>query len=805
MRYDQSCAAMILSVGELCAYALQPGNLELGGGVIDPGRASVGAAIHRKLQAAAGGNYRAEVPMSATVLYNGIHYQVWGRADGIITGDELTVDEIKSVSPRAFDAPPAQRHLAQLKCYAYFLCLERGLSGVQTRLTYCRTSDEELRHLYHSYSKEELEAFYLDLLSRVEYRAQILLERETLLRPSAAAARFPYATVRDGQDIMMRECYRDIKAGKRLFLQAPTGTGKTLSALYPAVRLLGEGKIDRIFYLTAKATTRREAYRAAGQLFESGAHLRTVVLSAREQICRNEAAKNDPVGISRHCNSASCPYAKGFFDRSGNAVCRALTERSGFDREAILRYAGDFRICPYEFQLELSEQCDILICDYNYAFDPGIYLRRYFGADPLPGKNVFLIDEAHNLFDRTADMYSAELTLSSIDGVRVGLPDGASKLFSALDKLENQVFGFRRLCSDSLRKDENGVEYGFYLNRRGMEWVYPCVSAARAAAEELLKDPDPALDIPAVHALARALSRFERISEYYDERFLTFVTVEGEEITWRLICLDPSHILDTCHRRAVSSVLFSATLTPTDYFADILGGGKDAVKVALPSPFDPRNCCIAAVTGFSTRYEDRAATVKKLVNVIAASVSGRKGNYMVFFPSYDYMEKTHKLFSERYPRVTTVLQTRGMTHGEREAFLSAFQDDGCLRVGFCVLGGSFSEGVDLPGGRLIGTVIVGTGLPGISNQRNILKEYYDTTRESGFEYAYTYPGINRVLQAAGRVIRRDEDRGIIVLCDDRYAEAGIRALLPDHWQDLQYARNSNELAEILAEFWPKQG
>ncbi len=801
MKYDQNTAAVILSVGELCAYALQPGDLEMGGKRTTAARALLGAEAHRRIQADAGAHYHAEVPMCLTLLYNGIHYQISGRADGIIEGEEPTVDEIKTVSPRAFSAPPQERHLAQLKCYAYFLCRQRNLEGVQTRLTYYCTADGQLRHLYQSYSKEELEAYLLELLSRVEYRAQILCERETQLRPSAAGAHFPYASVRDGQDIMIRECYRDMKAGKRLFLGAPTGTGKTLSALYPAVRLLGEGRIDRIFYLTAKATTRREAYRAAGQLFESGAHLRTIVLTAREQLCRNDAAKADPGGLSRHCNGGSCPYAKGFFDRCGAAVCQALTARSGFDREAILRFAQQHHICPYEFQLELSEQCDILICDYNYAFDPQIYLRRYFGSDPLPGKNVFLIDEAHNLFDRASEMYSAELRITEVEAVRSRLSMTEKKLFAALDKLENAMFGFRRLCSDSMQKDGEGVEYGFYLNRRGLENVYPLVTAARAAGEELLKDPPEGLELPEVQGLIRALSRFEKISEYYDERFLTFITVEGEELSWRLICLDPSYILDTCHNRAFSSVLFSATLTPTDYFADILGGGREAVKVTLPSPFDPKNCCVAAVTGISTRYADRDATVKKLVSIIAATASGHAGNYMVFFPSYAYMEKTHKLFTERYPRVSTVAETRGMGHREREAFLSAFQEDGKLRVGFCVLGGSFSEGVDLPGGRLIGVVVVGTGLPGISNQRNILKEYYDNTRESGFEYAYTYPGINRVLQAAGRVIRRDDDRGVIVLVDDRYAEPATKMLLPDHWQEMRYARNANELAEIVTDFW----
>lgn len=806
MKYDVERAVVTLSVRELCSLALMGGDLDLRiGGKPSFERAALGAKVHRKLQAEAGCEYRAELPLTSTVLFHNLSFEVSGRADGILMTDPLTVDEIKTVYGRSFDLPPAPMHDAQVKCYAYFLCREKGLETINTRLTYYRMEDGRTKHLTVRHSIEDLQRFYFDLLSRVEYRARILVERQTVLIPSVNSARFPYSSVRDGQDIMMRECYRDIKAGKRLFAQAPTGTGKTLSVLYPAVRCLGEGCLDKIFYLTAKATTRREAYRAAGQLFEAGSHLRTVVLTAREQLCQNQAAKADPVGISRHCNPADCPFAKGFFDRSANAVCQALSSQSGFDAGAVLRFAGEFRICPYEFQLELSEFCDIVICDYNYVFDPQIYLRRYFAPEAIDSLScVFLIDEAHNLFDRATSMYSVSLSDAEISSVLSALPPLEDRLRLSLEKLAVTVGGFRRLCKDTIQKDEEGREQGYYLNRRPIESLLPFVQEARSAAEEWLRLSTSTPEQAEVYALAVMLKRFERVSEYYDEGFLTFITLENGIITLRLICLDPSRILDACHGRARASVLFSATLTPPEYFSDILGGSKQAVHVSLPSPYDPSHCCVAAVTGISTRYEDREKTYKKLSSMIAATVSAKKGNYIVYFPSYEYMEKVVELFTQRYRGVQTVVQTRGMTHREREEFLASFCEDGRLRVGFCVLGGSFSEGVDLPGGRLIGSIVVGTGLPGISNERNILREYYDNTRENGFDYAYTYPGINRVLQAAGRVIRREEDRGIVVLIDDRYAEPRIRSLLPDHLQNLQYARNASELAEIAEEFWNTQ-
>jgi Rad3-related DNA helicase len=308
----------------------------------------------------------------------------------------------------------------------------------------------------------------------------------------------------------------------------------------------------------------------------------------------------------------------------------------------------------------------------------------------------------------------------------------------------------------------------------------------------------------AVWSLSSKLKRFEVISEYFDRAFITFIELEGDARTVKLICLDPSTVLDARLSRAHAAVLFSATLTPIDYFVDILGGQKGAVKLSLPSPFSAEHLCLASVTGISTRYEEREKSYKKLVSIIAAAVSGKKGNYIVYFPSYDYMERVHKLFSEKYPTLATVCQTRGMSAAEKERFLDSFAVDGKLRIGFCVLWGSFSEGVDLPGRHLIGTVIVGTGLPGISNERNILRDHYEVTRERGFDYAYVYPGMIRVLQAAGRVIRREEDVGVVVLVDDRYADARTQALFPEHWKDVEYAGNASELAEIVRDFWDRK-
>lgn len=806
MRYDAERAVVVMSVAELCAHALSGGDLDLRSGASRYSfneHTTIDASVYQKLQSEVGAVYTPKVALCCTTLWNGLSFEVIGNTDGIIDTTPLTVDEILIVAGGAYDTFPTRAYHAYAKCCAYFLCRDKGLGAVQTRLTYYRAEDGKIKHVTTAYTVSELERFYFDLLSRVEYLARIYYTRETVLLPSIANGYFPYSSVRAGQDILLKECYRDIKAGKRLFAEAPTGIGKTVSTLYPAVRCLGAGYCDRIFYLTAKAAARREAFAAAAKIFEAGSHMRTIVLTARDQICANAAACEDAAGISRHCHPSDCPRAKAFYDKVPHAVCDLLSERFGYDRHTIEQTAAKYGICPYELQLELSEFCDVIICDYNYAFDPQVYLRRYFGNSADVGeRDVFLVDEAHNLADRARAMYSAELDSTDIVRLWQALPED-EPLRGVLEKLSVTMQGFQRLCRDTIEKDENGVERGYYVNRAAMEPFHALVATTCRSVERWLRAHRSEPLETAVYTFCTRIKRFETVSEYYDESFLTFIELEGDRRVVRLICLDPSGVLDARMKRAYATVLFSATLAPLDYFADILGGGKESVRISLPCPFDSENFCLAAVTGVSTRYEDREKSYKKISNLIAAAVSAKRGNYIAYFPSYEYMEKIADLFEAKYPTVCVVRQTRGMNAVEKERFLDAFIADDALRVGFCVLGGSFSEGVDLPGKKLIGSVIVGTGFPKISNERNILRDYYESTRERGYDYAYVYPGMNRVLQAAGRVIRRENDRGIVVLIDDRYADPRMRSLFPTHWEHVKYAGNAPELAEIARDFWKK--
>ncbi len=806
MRYDAERSVLILSVGELCAHAFLPLHLDLRHGAWKKGseRAELGKKLHAKLQARAGAGYQAEVAFCNTTLYNGICYEVSGRADGVERGEAPLIEEIKTVGARAFEGTPSLLHEAQAMCYAYFLSRQASLAAVDVRVTLCRADDAKSKSFQRTCTAEELQNYYFDLLSRVSFRAKFLRDRALERLPSVHSGRFPYSSIREGQDIMIRECYRAIRGGKRLFVEAPTGTGKTVSSLYPAVRALGEGYCDKIFYLTSKASIRREAYAASAKIYEAGSRLRTVVLTAREQCCVNERAKADVCGISRHCNPQDCPRARNFYEKCGDAVAYLFERQNGFPRTSIEDAAEKFEICPYEFQLELSEYCDIVICDYNYVFDPMVYLRRYFDGSS-DQKYVFLVDEAHNLVDRACAMFTAELKCSVLSAAYrriLSLNDPAlAERFEPLERLIVAVQGCKRLCADNSYTREDGTEQGYYLNGQPMFALDREVDACLTFLEKwLFSHPDHDGEAELQKALSD-LKRYRMVSEAYDSRFITFVEVNGEEVTVRQICRDASALLDGVMNRAVASVLFSATLTPTDYFADVLGGGKNAVRLSLPSPFDPSQVCLVAATGVSTRYQDRERSAKKIASLIAATVSGKAGNYIFYFSSYEYMDTVYEIFSKKYPKVRTARQEKHMNQQARESFLDSFDESNSLKVGFCVLGGSFSEGVDLPGRRLIGVGIVGVGLPGISNERNLLKEYYDDTRESGYEYAYTYPGMNRVLQAAGRVIRRESDCGVIVLMDDRYATPQYQKLFPDQWSHMKYAGNASELANIVSDFW----
>ena len=878
MHYNPATEQIEISVRELCALAFKGGSLD---NRVPPQslyrRANEGREVHEQLRALREdgkglgystepaparprgseealfpateqpkASYHAEVVLRHTVRMEGVTFSVSGRADGVWydPAGGCIVEEIKSVSPSGAEMyirAPREADLAQLTCYGYFLCAAKGLSTITLRLTYARAGHEEEASFVDSIqTAEQLKAAYAALLRLALPRAKDLAERETVVRKAAKNAVFPYADMRDAQRDMILECWRDMRAGKTLFAEAPTGIGKTIATLYPAVRSLGEGKCDKIFYLTAKNATRREAFGAVKKLTETGTPVRACVITSRESACLCEGAKSSAKAgssrLSSHCNPDMCPYAKGYYDKVESVLWDMLEGgKSLFSGLDIRAAAEKWQVCPYELALDLSELCEIIICDYNYVFSPSVYLRRYF-SEGIPGteghRYIFLVDEAHNLPDRARDMYSGCLSLTDVcsaqDALHSWETQAGQSIFpyedyfdgdidthkprlqaTSLDGLIGTLSRMSASCAESMVTDGDGVRRGVSLDRNQPVVLCETVRNLSTLCDRWLRR-NPAHPLYAVvDNLASSLKAFRTAADYYDRRFATFVEVEGEDVRVRLTCLDPAGILRPILGKAVARVLFSATLTPNEYFADILGGDRDSVLVNFESPFPTDHLCVAVCDGVSTRYEDRDKSYRSIMSYIAATVSAKRGNYMVYFPSYSYLEKVYELFKKKYPSVKTVVQTPGMTYAEREAFIAAFTPDSKeLQIGFCVLGGSFSEGVDFPGRCLIGAVIVGVGIPGLSNEHNIMREYYDESRDvgdsgggEGYAYAYTYPGMNHVLQAAGRVIRRPEDYGVVVLIDDRYAAEPYLHLYPDHWEQLSATGDAASLYEYLQAFW----
>ncbi|MBP3370195.1 MAG: ATP-dependent DNA helicase [Clostridia bacterium] len=803
MRYDVERCTIQISAQELCLYALRKGDLDASFLRIDP--IENDGTLYYRLQSEAGAYYNPNKELSVTSERGGIYYTVDTCADGVIRKDDgSVVDKLKTVKGKGQYAPPDELTLALLKCSAYFLCVKEDLPYVKGRITYCIGGSKKFKYFYYNFARMELDAFFGELLDKIEWRARLCVLHTTEELPSAENAVFPYSELREGQEWMIRESYAAIRQQKRLFVEAPTGTGKTVSALFPAIKALGRGYCDKIFYLTPKTATRREAFLAAGKLHSVGTLARTVIITAKDQVC---PCRVQGISDRNMCSSAYCEYARGYYDRVEGALREILENYRGYSRGLICEVAKKYRVCPYELSLDLSELCDVVICDYNYAFDPSVYFRRYFGSDRPEQKYVFLVDEAHNLADRAREMYSAQIRCSELEQVvpaAVGDEMTQSEIEKLVEPAISAIRSVKRLCRDTLVRDEDGNDRGFYISSTPVEKIISALDSFRKKCELWLYKNENSPIYSLLYPICSSVRRFLTVSEYFDSNFRMYAEISGGDILVKIYCLDPSDVLDSLLSRASAAVLFSATLTPTDYFRDVLGGGKGAEELSLPSPFCSENLCVAVADYVNTRFDEREDNAKRFATVIAASVNSKPGNYIAYFPSYQCLEQTYKAFVKKYPKVETVVQKKHMSAAERDEFLAAFKEDkGHLRIGFCVLGGVFSEGVDLPGSRLIGSIIFGVGLPGLSNEKNIIREYFDMRSDEGigYDYAYTFPGMNNVLQAAGRVIRTGEDTGIVVLADDRYATPKYRALFPKHWQGVQYAGNASSLAEIIRRFW----
>jgi len=784
------------SVRELVGFVLRSGDL-VSGGFSRPDRLVEGTRAHQQVQRARPADYRAEVPISYLVETDEITLEISGRIDGLLVEDDtVLVEEIKTTEADLDQIAENPTHWAQAKLYAFMVAEQSGLDAIDVQLTYLQLDTYEHRADRRTFAGDELAAFCADLIARYLHWARIYQQWCAERDSSLEALAFPFAEFRPGQRDLAAATYRTINGRGRSFAQAPTGIGKTISTLFPAVKALGLGHAEKIFYLTAKTSGRRVAEKALDDLRGGGARIKSLTLTARDKICFK------PNGGST-CDPEQCEFARGYYDRINDAL-EDIFAHDAFTRTRIEECAQKHTVCPFEFSLDLAPWADVITCDYNYVFDPRAFLRCFF--QDTSGQYAFLIDEAHNLVDRAREMFSADLYKSEIAGIKRLVGKTHPDLSKQLDALNRYFAKLGR------QVEQEGD---------GKYWVSPQLPTdLMALAHNVLRAAEKVLEQGAalpfwdelIECYFRVLS-FERIGELFDEHYTTYTekqgfdlsSAEGQDIRFRLFCLDPAHNIRQALGRGCAAVFFSATLSPLAYFRDLLGGEEGDTLLSLGSPFPPEHLRLLLADHIETTYKKRGESYDAIADAIAALVSQRTGNYLAFFPSYKYMEEVATRFAEAHPSIGLLVQESGMSDRQREAFLAAFDAEPLpaehYTVGFAVMGGVFGEGIDLVGERLVGAVVVGVGLPQLCLERDLIRRYFDEREIPGFAYAYVYPGMNRVLQAAGRVIRTASDRGAILLVDRRFAQSRYRQLFPSFWHPVHSVRNPAHIARSLAEFW----
>ncbi len=772
-----------ISVRSLVEFVLRGGDIDnrrLAGAEKDAMQA--GSRIHRKIQRQMGAGYQAEVSMKHLVDEGEFQLLVEGRADGVITGDTVTIDEIKGVYmdlERLEEPVPV--HLAQAKCYGYIYGADHGLSSLSVQVTYCGLETEEIRRFVKDYTFEELEEWFQGLIHEYVKWARYLYQHQLRRDQSLRDLEFPYR-YRPGQKELAVSVYRAIARKKNLFIQAPTGVGKTLSVVFPGLKAMGEGLAEKIFYLTARTITRSVAEETFSILRERGMYLKSVTITAKEKLCFLDTPS---------CNPDDCPYAKGHFDRVNDAVYEIIRREFGITRETVLAYAEEFQVCPFEFCLDISSWVDAIVCDYNYVFDPNVRLKRYF-ADSAAGQYLFLVDEAHNLVSRGREMYSGELYKEDVLLAKRVLRGRSAKLTRLLERTNRQLLEMKR-------------EGAGCIVRENINSLAAVLQSLYGELETFMEDNRQFEDRDLVLDFYFELRNFLLVFEGLDEAYTIYSELlEDGRFMVRLFCMNPAGHLRECLEKGRSTVFFSATLLPVTYYKELLSGSPEDYAVYAESPFPRENRALLVAEDVTSRYTRRnAREYAKVADYIRRTVTVRPGNYMVFFPSYSYLREVAALWEKEGAGagVTLLCQDSRMNERQKEEFLQTFQEDRRdTLVAFCVMGGMFSEGIDLKEDRLIGAIIVGTGLPMVCTEQELLRQYFESRQKKGFDYAYQYPGMNKVMQAAGRVIRTMEDKGVILLLDDRFLREEYQALFPREWWPFQVV-NSRNVETAVRGFW----
>ena len=786
---DENLPVIRISVRNLVEFILREGDIDnrTGGGQ-DPENMQMGSRIHRKIQRQMGSDYQAEVPLKTEIVCDGFTLKIEGRADGLIhTKEQVMVDEIKGVL-RELDRvqEPAGIHLAQAKCYASMVAEQEGVDEIGVQMTYCQMETEEVKRFQYSYQSNELKVWFDEVIRQYEKWAKFQIEWRKARNASIKGIEFPFP-YRKGQRELAVSVYRTILRKKKLFIQAPTGVGKTISTVFPAVKAVGEELGEKIFYLTAKTITRTVAEQAFETLREQNLKFKVITLTAKEKICFCQETS---------CNPDDCPYAKGHFDRVNDAVYELLMQEDVMSREVLEAQARKHKVCPFEMALDVSTWVDGVICDYNYVFDPDARLRRFF-AEGGAGGYLFLIDEAHNLVERGRQMYSAELCKEDFLAVKKLVKGEAPRFAKRLEACNKILLAMKKEC-ENYKVLDNISHFGIQLMN--------VLSETDRYLEECV-DKEVRETVLDFYFQVRS---FLNIYDGLDENYVVYTEYqENGRFVLKLFCVNPAANLQKCLDKGNSAVFFSATLLPIQYYKRLLSTEKDNYAVYIDSSFDTKKRLLMNGVDVSTRYAMRSREMyQRYATYIFRVVKAKKGNYLIFFPSYRFMEDVYQEFTQLLAsdeeEMELVIQQKHMDEEERENFLRAFEmgREKSL-IGFGVLGGIFSEGIDLTNEKLIGTLIIGTGLPQVCNEREILKSYFDQKGLYGFDYAYRYPGMNKVLQAAGRVIRTEDDRGVILLLDERFQREKGKEIFPKEWADCERCR-LDIVEEKIRLFWEKQ-
>ncbi len=775
---------IVLSVHGLVDFLLRRGDID--NRIYNSNAMSEGTRIHLRYQQIQSGEYLKEHYLETKLDIDDFTFVLSGRADGIIVNeDKVIIDEIKSTVSDLdkFYEEQKEWHLGQAKVYAYMYLKMNNLKKCGVRLTYISQLDfSDKLILNFTYSFEELEEFIVDLCKKYLVFYTSLYKHKLLKKHTAKELSFPFENYRPGQRDLAKYVYGAILNNESVFIEAPTGIGKTMSTLFPSVKAFSSLDIDKIFYLSAKNVAKNVAFDACKLLIKKGLVIRAIKLSSKEKLCRCD---------SRKCNPDECPFTKGYYDKLMSVISETIKKYDTIDENIVNQIADEQLMCPFELQLDLSLYCDVIICDYNYLFDPLVYLKRFFEQEITP--YVALIDEAHNLVDRSRDMYSATLDNNMLKNLRHEF-----KRFKALSFKKS----LRKLINYIDEQKENIDEEYIRVEENFDSKFYSLVENAFKNFQDIMKN-FPEYTTNLFLESFRMLNRFLKISDYIDESFALYYQIIDEEVGVNIRCVDSSKLVKHTLSKLQASIFFSATLTPIDYYISCLGGDEFTPKVILDSPFDKNNLLTIVRDDISTRLKDRNLSYDEIAKTIESIVSQKKGNYLVFFSSYQYLKDVYACLEEN-ENIKYIVQEREMEEEDRNRFLDNFAlDPKITTVGMAVLGGAFSEGIDLTSERLIGAIIIGVGMPTISYERNIVKDYFQENGKDGFDFAYVFPGMNKVMQAAGRVIRGEFDIGLVVFIDDRFSYWKYKALLKEQYKYPYHVKDTKKIKEIVSSFWEK--